>query len=64
MKIIPNIGLNEVQREALAEILKTLLSDEFVLSTKTRKHFWNVTGPPASRTSAPFSRLSLALLFE
>jgi starvation-inducible DNA-binding protein len=45
MKIIPNIGLNEVQREALAEILKTLVSDEFVLSTKTRKHFWNVTGP-------------------
>jgi starvation-inducible DNA-binding protein len=45
MRIIPNIGLDENQREGLADILKTLVSDEFVLSTKTRKHFWNVTGP-------------------
>ena len=41
----PNIGLNETDREAVAEILNTLLSDEFVLYTKTRSYHWNVIGP-------------------
>lgn len=38
----PNLGLNESQ--SVAPILCSLLADEFVLYTKTRKYHWNVTG--------------------
>lgn len=40
-----NIGLPEEGREAVAKILNVLLSDEYVLYTKTRNYHWNVTGP-------------------
>jgi starvation-inducible DNA-binding protein len=40
-----NIGLPEESREAVAKILNNLLSDEYVLYTKTRNYHWNVTGP-------------------
>jgi starvation-inducible DNA-binding protein len=40
-----NIGLPEESREAVAKILNALLSDEYVLYTKTRNYHWNVTGP-------------------
>lgn len=41
----PNIGIAEMSREAVAGILNTLLSDEYVLYTKTRNFHWNVMGP-------------------
>jgi starvation-inducible DNA-binding protein len=41
----PNIGLSEEQRTAVVKILNTLLSDEYVLYTKTRNYHWNVLGP-------------------
>lgn len=40
-----NIGLDDQQREGVAQILNALLADEYVLYTKTRKHHWNITGP-------------------
>ena len=40
-----NIGLSDKEREGVVEILHTLLSDEFVLYTKTRNFHWNVVGP-------------------
>lgn len=41
----PNIGIKNSDREAVVDILNKLLSDEFLLYTKTRKFHWNVTGP-------------------
>lgn len=41
----PNIGLNNKNRDAVVEILNRLLSDEYVLYTKTRNYHWNVVGP-------------------
>ena len=40
-----NIGLNDKQRGGAITVLNTLLGDEFVLYTKTRRFHWNVTGP-------------------
>jgi starvation-inducible DNA-binding protein len=40
-----NIGLSEEQREGVVRILNTLLSDEYLLYTKTRNYHWNVVGP-------------------
>ena len=40
-----NIGLSDESREGVAKILNTLLSDEYILYTKTRNYHWNVTGP-------------------
>jgi starvation-inducible DNA-binding protein len=40
----PNIGIADKDRQAVAEILNTLLADEYVLYTKTRNFHWNVTG--------------------
>ncbi len=42
MKI--NIGLDFKNREGVVDILNTLLSDEYVLYTKTRNYHWNVVG--------------------
>lgn len=42
MKI--NIGLQDKQRKGSIEILNQLLSDEYVLYTKTRNYHWNVKG--------------------
>jgi len=39
-----NIGLSDKNRKGAAEILNRLLSDEYVLYTKTRNYHWNVTG--------------------
>jgi len=41
----PNIGIKDKHRQAVVGILNRLLSDEYVLYTKTRKFHWNVTGP-------------------
>jgi len=41
----PNIDIADNDRKAVVEILNRLLSDEYVLLTKTRSYHWNVTGP-------------------
>lgn len=46
MKI--NIGLTDKNRAGSLEILNQLLSDEYLLYTKTRNFHWNVTGPDFS----------------
>lgn len=43
-----NIGITEKNRKESARILNRLLSDEYVLYTKTRNYHWNVTGPDFS----------------
>ena len=40
-----NIGLAEQDRKDVVNILNTVLSDEYVLYTKTRNYHRNVTGP-------------------
>ena len=39
-----NIGISDKNRTGSVEILNRLLSDEFVLYTKTRNYHWNVKG--------------------
>ena len=41
----PNIGMSDSDRRNVVTILNTLLSDEYVLYTKTRNYHWNVVGP-------------------
>jgi starvation-inducible DNA-binding protein len=41
----PNIDLSDEQREGVVKILNLVLSDEYLLYTKTRNYHWNVTGP-------------------
>ena len=41
----PDIGITDKNRGAVVGILNRLLSDEYILYTKTRKFHWNVTGP-------------------
>ena len=43
MKI--DIAIPEGDRLVVVDILNTLLSDEYLLYTKTRNYHWNVTGP-------------------
>lgn len=43
MKI--DIGISDTHRKNIAEGLKTLLSDTFMLYLKTHGYHWNVTGP-------------------
>lgn len=40
-----NIGLSEEQCDGVVKILNLLLSDEYLLYTKTRNYHWNVVGP-------------------
>lgn len=39
-----NIGIKETDQKTVVEILNRLLSDEYVLYTKTRNYHWNVEG--------------------
>lgn len=41
----PNIDIADKDRQAVAATLNVLLSDEYLLYTKTRNYHWNVTGP-------------------
>ncbi|MFQ6675490.1 MAG: Dps family protein [Fidelibacterota bacterium] len=41
----PNIGVDDNNRDAVVDILNTLLSDETVLYIRTRNYHWNVVGP-------------------
>ncbi len=43
-----NIGISEKNLKGSIEILNQLLSDEYLLYTKTRNFHWNVTGPDFS----------------
>ncbi len=43
-----NIGISDKNRKAVVGILNRILSDEYVLYTKTRNYHWNVTGPDFS----------------
>ena len=46
MQAIPiNIGINEVDRQAIAAGLSKLLADTYTLYLKTHNFHWNVTGP-------------------
>ena len=40
-----NIGISDKNCSEVVKILNSLLSDEYVLYTKTRNFHWNVTGP-------------------
>ena len=40
-----NIGITEQNRQSVTETLSSILSDEYVLYTKTRNYHWNVVGP-------------------
>ena len=40
-----NIDITEQNRQSVTEILSSILSDEYVLYTKTRNYHWNVVGP-------------------
>ncbi len=40
-----NLGMPAEYANAAAELLSTLLADEYMLYTKLRKYHWNVTGP-------------------
>lgn len=51
-----NIGLGEDARAAVANILNTLLADEYVLAIKTRNYHWNVTGRDFAELHALFQR--------
>lgn len=41
----PKIDIKDNNLKAIADILNTLLADEYVLYTKTRRAHWNVEGP-------------------
>ena len=40
-----NIEISESNLKAVATLLNTLLADEYILYTKTKKAHWNVQGP-------------------
>ena len=40
-----NIGINETDRQEIAQGLSRLLADSYTLYLKTHKFHWNVTGP-------------------
>jgi starvation-inducible DNA-binding protein len=40
-----NIGINEQDREVIAQGLKCLLADSYTLYLQTHNFHWNVTGP-------------------
>jgi starvation-inducible DNA-binding protein len=40
-----NIDIKDSNLKEVAELLNTLLADEYVLYTKTRNAHWNITGP-------------------
>jgi starvation-inducible DNA-binding protein len=44
----PKIGIEPKNLAGLTAILNRVLSDEYVLYTKTRNYHWNVTGPDFS----------------
>jgi starvation-inducible DNA-binding protein len=53
---LADVGLGEKSREAVVAVLNTVLADEFVLYTKTRRFHWNVQGPDFSALHALFQQ--------
>lgn len=51
-----NIGLEDNNRREVTRVLNNLLSDEYLLSTKTKNYHWNVTGPHFHDLHALFGR--------
>ena len=51
-----DIGLSDTQRQGVVGILNTVLADEFLLYTKTRRFHWNVEGPNFSELHALFQK--------
>jgi starvation-inducible DNA-binding protein len=49
-----NIGLDDSNRRKVTRVLNNLLSDEYLLSTKTKNYRWNVTGPHSHDLHALF----------
>jgi starvation-inducible DNA-binding protein len=43
--VLPNIGIDDPNREGVCRILNTILADEYVLYTRTRNYHWHVIGP-------------------
>ena len=43
-----NIGISDKNRKEVVDVLNSILSDEYLLYTKTRNFHWNVTGPDFS----------------
>lgn len=41
----PNIGIDQPQRQAIADQLSKVLADTYTLYLKTHNFHWNVTGP-------------------
>lgn len=41
----PNIEISEAHLQEVANLLNTLLADEYVIYTKTRNAHWNIQGP-------------------
>lgn len=41
----PNIGINQEQRQEIAQGLSRVLADSYTLYLKTHNFHWNVTGP-------------------
>ncbi len=52
----PNIGLKDKHLQAECDLLNRLLSDEYVLYTKTRNFHWNVTGLDFGQLHALFEK--------
>jgi len=51
-----NIGLSRDHRAKVVSILNTVLADEFVLYTKSRRFHWNVEGPNFSELHELFQK--------
>jgi starvation-inducible DNA-binding protein len=51
-----DIGLLDTERQAVIGILNTVLADEFLLYTKSRRFHWNVEGPNFSELHALFEK--------
>jgi starvation-inducible DNA-binding protein len=45
LRMKPNIGLSADETQKMIGVLNALLSDEYVLYTRTRNYHWNVFGP-------------------
>ena len=61
-KTVPvNIGIDEKQREKIADGLSRLLADSYTLYLKTHNYHWNVTGPMFSTLHQLFEQQYLEL---
>ena len=57
IQLVLNIGLSEENRLQMADALKKLLADNYVVYTKLQQFHWNVEGPLFSELHAFFQKL-------